>query len=582
MSRAYVSSRMLGHLHILVPASSLDHPSYSLPGPKHPMSSSSGWVKVAAGFRLVASAAANQISTQGGNAVVRASKHGTELVSNVRIASVAISEENFSSRIVPPSPSMNSNTETINHSSIEHDTSPNMPAANDMNYVENRENPSKSTVNTPSPQEDLTFNMHDKSEITNRLNTAPLKRLEEGSPIPATRISRAFNFASLGLKLTLGTALEATSNLFNDTKKSSSSIIANDKNADILASSLCRMRGAALKIGQMLSIQDESVLPPTLTRALEQVRAGADAMPQYQLRQQLDSQFGQDGLVDWESEYFEEFDWFPIAAASIGQVHRAVLKGTAQEVAVKVQYPGVANSIESDLNNMSMLISMFGLMPKGLFMENIIRVGREELTVECDYTLERKNQERFRTLLESDDELRKAKFLVPKVIPHLCTSRVLTTEFAPGGNIDKVAHLSQDERNRIGRAIMRLTMLELFSWRFMQTDPNWGNFLHDVGTGTTYCIDFGAAREYSEDFVQAYCNMIWAAANKDEKKLLEYSKTMGFLTGEENEIMLNAHRDSGFTIGEPFQSNGEYDFGSSEITKRIAEKSTPFLYHRLA
>ena len=90
-----------------------------------------------------------------------------------------------------------------------------------------------------------------------------------------------------------------------------------------------------------------------------------------------------------------------------------------------------------------------------------------------------------------------------------------------------------------------------------------------------------AAREYSAEFVELYCQMIWAAANKDEEKLMEYSTKLGFFTGDENEIMLNAHRDSGFTIGEPFQSETEYDFGSSEITKRIAEKSTPFLHHRL-
>jgi len=310
------------------------------------------------------------------------------------------------------------------------------------------------------------------------------------------------------------------------------------------------------------------------------VRAGADAMPQYQLKSQLDSQLNQNGVTDWESHYFQQFDWTPIAAASIGQVHKATLK-SGKEVAMKVQYPGVANSIESDLNNMSMLISMFGFTPKGLFMDKILKVGREELLVECDYNLERQNQERFRQLLLSDDGLQAAKFVVPTVIPELCTEQILTTEFAPGGNIDKVSQLPQEERNRIARTIMRLTLLELFSWRFMQTDPNWGNFIYDVGSGTTYCIDFGAAREYSQEFVQLYCQMIWAAANKDEEQLMQYSHKLGFFTGNENDVMLHAHRDSGFTIGEPFQSHEEYDFGNSQITKRIAEKSTPFLQHRL-
>jgi len=532
------------------------------------MSNVSGWIKVASGFRLVVSAATNHVSSQGGNAAVQATKHGYELARNMRIASVAVAQDDDRSNYEPSSSSTSTNAGT---------------AVNSVNVLQskissehkenlNEKNPSISTKNNAD-----FVSKNDSSPIESEHLNSPMKRLEEGSAIPSTRISRAFNFASLGMKLTMGTAVEATSRLLNPNSEKSSSIIANNKNADILASSLCRMRGAALKIGQMLSIQDESVLPPAMTRALEQVRAGADAMPRYQLEQQLESQLG----AGWESKFFEHFDWVPIAAASIGQVHKAVLKDSGRDVAVKVQYPGVANSIESDLNNMSMLISMFGFVPKGLFMENIIKVGREELKLECNYLLEKENQERFRKLLNTDDSLKRAKFVVPKVIPELCTEQILTTEFAPGGNIDKVSNLSQNERNRIGRAIMRLTMLELFSWRFMQTDPNWGNFLHDIGTGTTYCIDFGAARGYNDEFVALYCEMICAAANKDEEELMQISKKLGFLTGDENETMLNAHRDSGFTIGEPFQSHDTYDFGNSQITKRIAEKSAPFLHHRL-
>jgi aarF domain-containing kinase len=105
-------------------------------------------------------------------------------------------------------------------------------------------------------------------------------------------------------------------------------------NAERLANALCRMRGAALKIGQMLSIQDETVLPPEIQSALERVRAGADVMPRWQLEKQLTSQLG----VDWVKQV-AEFDWEPKAAASIGQVHAAKLLD-GRQVAMKVQYPG--------------------------------------------------------------------------------------------------------------------------------------------------------------------------------------------------------------------------------------------------
>jgi aarF domain-containing kinase len=241
----------------------------------------------------------------------------------------------------------------------------------------------------------------------------------------------------------------------------------------------------------------------------------------------------------------------------------------------------VADSIESDLANLSMLVKATGLAPPGLFLDNVIRVGREELKVECDYLREMENHKRFQQLISSDSILAAEKFVVPEVYEELCTKRILVTEYVRGGTIDKVVDLSQTERNRIGRAILRLTMLELFVWRFMQTDPNWGNFLYDVGTCTTYLIDFGAAREYDNEFVRGYLNIVIANANRDEASLMEESIRMGFLTGEENDTMLEAHKLSGFCLGEPFQSYEPYDFKASRITSRISEHGSVFLKHRL-
>jgi aarF domain-containing kinase len=339
------------------------------------------------------------------------------------------------------------------------------------------------------------------------------------------------------------------------------------------------MRGAALKMGQMLSIQDEALLPPALSRALQKVRQGADAMPNYQLMKQLKRQLGK----DWRDK-FESFEESPFAAASIGQVHRAQIRddaGEIRDVVVKVQYPGVANSIGSDLNNLKMLVTWSGLAPKGLFIENVMRVGQQEMQVECDYLREMKNQNHIKQLVESDPVLQKNRFVVPEAIEALTTGEVLISEYRPGGTIDKVSHLDQEERNRIGRTIMYLTMKELFVWRFMQTDPNWGNFLYDIGSQTTSLIDFGATREYSKEFVDGYLRIVWASANRDEKTLMEQSHRMNFLTGNENEEMLRAHKMSGFTVGEPFFSDEPFDFRESKISTRMGEHTAVFLKHRL-
>jgi aarF domain-containing kinase len=408
--------------------------------------------------------------------------------------------------------------------------------------------------------------------------------LPEGSAVPTSRISRALGFASLGAGLALGSVAELARRTLGRSKNDTTDplVLSNDANAQRLTDSLRRMRGAAMKLGQMLSIQDESIAPPALTNALEVVRRGAEAMPKYQLMQQLDEHWG----GDWRERI--ELEDRPFAAASIGQVHRGTLLSrstssstTVTKVAVKVQYPGVADSIESDLANLSMLINATGLAPPGLFLENVIRVGREELKVECDYMREVTNQKRFRSLISSDPSLVADRFVVPEVIEEMSTNRILVTELVRGGTIDKVVNLDQSERNRIGLAIMRLTMLELFVWRFMQTDPNWGNFLYDVRTRTTYLIDFGASREFSVDFVGGYLNIVLANANRDVKSLLDESIRMGFLTGEENDVMLEAHKLSGFCLGEPFQSYEPYDFKSSKITSRISEHGSVFLRHRL-
>jgi len=406
--------------------------------------------------------------------------------------------------------------------------------------------------------------------------------LPEGSAVPSTRLSRAFGFASLGAGLAVGTAAEFARRTFGASDNNNSKdplVLSNDANAQRLTESLRRMRGAAMKLGQMLSIQDESIAPPALTNALAQVRKGAEAMPQYQLMQQLEDQ--------WDEGWREriELEDRPFAAASIGQVHRGTIASPSTfdttKVAVKVQYPGVADSIESDLSNLSMLVKATGLAPPGLFLENVIRVGRDELKLECDYRREAENQRRFQTLISSDPSLVADRFVVPQVIDELSTSRILVTELVHGGTIDKVVDLDQSERNRIGKAIMRLTMLELFVWRFMQTDPNWGNFLYDVRTKTTYLIDFGAARGYDEEFVRGYLNIVAANADRDENTLMEESIRMGFLTGEENDVMLEAHKLSGFCLGEPFGSYEPYDFRSSKITSRLSEHGSVFLKHRL-
>ncbi|KAM7275404.1 hypothetical protein ACFE04_017270 [Oxalis oulophora] len=441
----------------------------------------------------------------------------------------------------------------------------------------------------------VTTSASDAGDVTPEIQAAPKKRKLRERRVPSTPFSRAVGFAGLGVGLAWGTVQESAKRLVYGTpdagdKQSATSPFLSDKNAERLALALCRMRGAALKIGQMLSIQDESVVPAPnrafhrpvkililktsyfskILAALDIVRQGADVMPRSQLNEVLDAELGS----NWQSK-LTSFDYEPLAAASIGQVHRAVTKDGV-EVAMKIQYPGVADSIESDLKNVELLFRRTNLLPKGLHLERAMKVAKEELSLECDYELEAANQKRFRNLL-----LGTSGFYVPFVVDEISSKRVLTTELVSGVPVDKVAVLDQETRNYVGKKLLELTLLELFVYRFMQTDPNWGNFLYDEATRTINLIDFGAARGYPKSFVDDYLRMVVACANCDREAVIEMSQRLGFLTGMESEVMLDAHVQAGFVVGLPFSKPGGYDFAAQNITQSLSNLGSTMLKHRL-
>jgi len=452
--------------------------------------------------------------------------------------------------------------------------------------------------------------------------------------VPSTSLGRAFGFGSLGARMAMGAASDWLQRSVSGTAAGSGKPqggILSEAAAETLVDGLCRMRGAALKIGQILSLQDEEALGPEVAAIMERVRTQANVMPRWQLEQTLRRELG-DGWLDvlggpWrvEGEDPEEarrraletaadggardlkegdgaalpegvgmagLDEHPVAAASIGQVHRAVLPD-GRRAAVKVQYPGVSDSIDSDLNNVARLlkVGLGSALPPGLYLDSVIRVVRGEFLLECDYEHEARAQERFRSELARSAEEETARtgqpsllsgLRVPAVVPGASTKRVLTTEWLDGVPIDRVfASSSQDVKDSIARRMLRLTLWELFEARLMQTDPNWGNFFYDDETDALGLLDFGAAREYPPAFVDDYLRLVWAAAARDEDGIVEASCRMGFFTGHETASMVRAHVDSGLVIGEPFASHSPYNFREARVTSRVSEHTATFAKQRL-
>ena len=426
-----------------------------------------------------------------------------------------------------------------------------------------------------------------------KVNTSPQREVHEGEQhlvadkqsissvalersVPASRVSRVASFASLGAGLAFGTVAEASRRAVgirsgaNSGASTDGSLVLTEANASRIVATLCRVRGAALKLGQILSIQDGAVIGPELQAIFDRVRESADFMPRWQLEQVMKGDLG----PNWKDN-FGSFSMKPFAAASIGQVHRAILRdGT--EVAVKVQYPGVAKSIDSDIRNLMTLMKVLAFLPEGLFVDKIASHMAVELAQECDYKREAMCGERMKELLAPDQV-----FHVPTVYHDLTSENVLTTEYIRGLTIDQSTSLPQNTRNLIASAVLRLCFTELFIHRYMQTDPNWANFLFNPTTQQLGLLDFGATREYRPGFVNTYFKIIDGAAKKDRQAVLEYSREVGFLTGFESKAMNEAHVESVMLLARPFHENKNFNFGKQTITSEIQALSGVMLRERL-
>uniref|UniRef100_A0A3P9IPZ0 Coenzyme Q8B n=1 Tax=Oryzias latipes TaxID=8090 RepID=A0A3P9IPZ0_ORYLA len=393
--------------------------------------------------------------------------------------------------------------------------------------------------------------------------------------VPATRISRLVNFGGLAVGLGFGAIAEVAKQSFGGKQKGDGnslldSAFLSEANAERIVNTLCKVRGAALKIGQMLSIQDNTFINPQLQKIFERVRQSADFMPTWQMTKVLEEDLG----PDWK-EKLSSFEEKPFAAASIGQVHHGMLK-EGREIAMKIQYPGVAESIQSDIDNLMSVLKMSVVLPEGLFADSSLEVLQRELAWECDYKREAECAKKFRSLLEGDPY-----FQVPEVIDELSGRRVLAMELVQGVPLDRCVDLDQETRNQICFQILQLCLRELFEFRFMQTDPNWSNFFYNSETNKVILLDFGACRSYPEAFTDDYIQVVYAASVGDRDTVLSKSKDLKFLTGLETKAFKEAHVEAVMILGEAFASTEAFDFGSQSTTQRIQNLVPIMLRHRL-
>ncbi|EON96167.1 putative abc1 family protein [Phaeoacremonium minimum UCRPA7] len=400
----------------------------------------------------------------------------------------------------------------------------------------------------------------------------PAYQLRE-SKVPSSRLGRIWNYGGLAVGMFGGALSESISRGFGGGGEGS--VMLSPANMERLVAKLSKMRGAALKIGQLMSFQDSKMLPGPIREVLQRVQDRADYMPAWQRDKVLAASLG----GEWR-ELFDRFDEKPIAAASIGQVHRATLKSNGAEVAVKIQFPGVADSINSDLDNLGMLLTATKLLPKGLYLNKTIDNSRLELGWECDYEREAQCGKRYRELLADEEDV----FLVPHIYTEASGKHVLTMEYMEGVGVTRVTSFTQEQRDWIGTQILRLCLREITEFKFMQTDPNWTNFLYNAEKNKLELLDFGASREYPERFITLYVQLLMAASKLDRDGVKRLSEELGYLTGHESRTMLDAHIASVLTLAEPFLDSAPevYDFRDQTITERVKAQIPVMLRERLA
>ena len=395
------------------------------------------------------------------------------------------------------------------------------------------------------------------------------RRRQKETRVPTTRVGRLLRLGLTAGQLAAGGVAEQLRRLSGSGQTEAVSAFLTSANATRLARRLSQMRGAAMKLGQLLSLESEHVLPAEFADALAILQDSADAMPQVQLNRLMGREYGK----GWQ-ERFERFDYRPIAAASIGQVHH-VRAADGRELALKIQYPGVVKSIDSDVNNMATLLRVSRILPMELDITGIVREAKRQLRQEADYLQEAEFLERYGDLVADEP-----RFRVPAVHRDLTTRRVLAMDYLHGEPLTALADagVPQHRRDRVGALLYHLLFRELFELRVMQTDPNVANYQVDPDNGDLDLLDFGSTVDFSAEFADRYARICRAMIDEDLEKVKRIAIEIGYLREADPPEHAERVIDIILLVCEPLRFRGAYDFGTSDLTARARDAGLDLVF----
>jgi aarF domain-containing kinase len=320
--------------------------------------------------------------------------------------------------------------------------------------------------------------------------------------------------------------------------------------AVLIAKSLSRLKGAAMKVGQLLSLDLDNYFPPEAIEVLSQLQNAATAHPFEEIEQIINAE-----IKAPHRKFLQNISPTPIGVASIGQVHKALY--LEREIVLKVQFANVASSVESDLKILKTLATTFcQISGRKMNLDPLFQEFRSILEQELNYESEAQFQNEFQTKIKKLNENSNGQYRVPSTIPELSSKNILAMNYEKGITFRQWLNTKPKaaDKNKVALAILDLYFHEFFEWGLVQTDPNWGNFLIDQsGSSLSLCLlDFGATRKYSPEFIQKYIALLDFAAESKRPQLRALAIEMELIDSRESEAAFKAFEEMLKTAIKPF------------------------------
>jgi predicted unusual protein kinase regulating ubiquinone biosynthesis (AarF/ABC1/UbiB family) len=380
--------------------------------------------------------------------------------------------------------------------------------------------------------------------------------------VPSSSLSRLSVIAGISASVASNAFKQGIKNVLTGRHNKISELLLHDPNLHKIADGLSHLRGAAMKIGQLLSMDGGQFLPSQLTELLTALQAKATPMPTEQLLTVLHQNLGD----NWRQKFIS-FDLTPFASASIGQVHLAQAKN-GEVLAVKIQYPGIKTSIHSDIDNVGRLIRISGLLPKHIELAPILSEAKRQLLDETNYQREAHYMQHYQQIINGDDN-----FIIPQTYPSLCTESVLSSQYVQGLDINDIENLPQQTRNNLVSQLIALLLKELFNDQLMQTDPNAANYLYNQAKAKLVLLDFGATRKIPLNLAQNYKQLINGLLKKDDDQIISAAKQIGFLNSPVDPLYYQQILSLMNIACQPLQCNSPFNFANQAFADDIKSLS---------